>query len=146
MDFDTALRKTIYDLTLAGGTPPKIAHLSDTTRAPESEVRASLQRLATGRVVVLQPHSGELLMVPPFSAVPTPFVVATARYTTYANCAWDAFGIPVMQHGDAEITSACGCCGESITLAALGDRPPVGHAVLHFAVPAHRWWEDIVFT
>ena len=36
-------------------------------------------------------------MVPPFLAVPTPFLVETSRYTCYANCAWDALGVPAMR-------------------------------------------------
>jgi hypothetical protein len=51
-----------------------------------------------------------------------------------------------MLDDDAEITSACACCGESIALEAFGKGPPFGTAVMHFAVPAQRWWDDIVFT
>jgi hypothetical protein len=146
MNLDASLRKTIYEFTLAHGTPPSIAQLQRAMKATEADVRASLHVLAAARMVVLQPASGELLMVPPFSAVPTPFVVATRQYSAYANCAWDALGIPVMTRGDAEIAGACGCCGESIALSAKGSGTPLGNAVIHFAVPARRWWEDIVFT
>jgi hypothetical protein len=146
VNFDSSLRTAVYQFTLARGVPPSIAGLMDTLSAAEPDVRAGLQRLASARVVVLQPESGELLMVPPFSAVPTPFLVATRQYTAYANCAWDALGIPVMLHDDAEITSACACCGESIALAAFGNGPPFGESVVHFAVPARHWWDDIVFT
>jgi hypothetical protein len=146
MDFDTALRHTVYEITLQTGVPPLVTQLTNRLAASEVDVRHGLKRLATARVFVLQPQSGELLMVPPFSAVPTPFVVSTPRYTTYANCAWDAFGVPVMLHEDAEIRSGCACCGESIALAAISARVPSGDAVMHFAVPAHRWWDDIVFT
>ena len=51
----------------------------------------------------------------------------------------------------------CADCGEAITLVveASADQPvraigaggaPLGDVVLHFAVPASRWWDDIGFT
>ena len=97
-------------------------------------------------LLVVQPGSGELLMVPPFSAVPTPFVVRSSRHTAYANCVWDALGVPVMLREPAEIISACGCCGESMALGAQRDAPPDGSGIVHLAIPAQRWWEDVVFT
>jgi hypothetical protein len=114
--------------------------------AQSSEVRASLRQLAAARVLVLQPESGEILMAPPFSAVPTPFLVRTDRHASYANCAWDALGVPVMLSQAAQISASCGCCGESITLHTDGRASPAGSGVIHFAVPARRWWEDLVFT
>ena len=57
-----------------------------------------------------------------------------------------ALGIPAMLNCDARIVAACGDCGEGITLAVM-DGEVVGHTeVIHFAVPAARWWQDIVFT
>lgn len=55
-------------------------------------------------------------MAPPFSAVPTPFAVDTSRHSAYANCAWDALGVPIMLGERARVVTACGCCGEAITL------------------------------
>ena len=146
VDLDTSLRRRIYDITLARGTPPTIAELTAATSAGERDVRSALERLATGRVIVLQRASGEILMVPPFSAVPTPFVVDSSRHSACANCAWDALGIPVLLRERARIRTACGCCGESIDLSVSPHEPPGGDDVVHFAVPAARWWEDIVFT
>ena len=146
MDFDASVRKAIYESTLETGAPPTIGHLTDLVEASDADMRAALSRLASARFVVLQPQSGELLMVPPFSAVPTPFVVQTPRYRAFANCAWDALGVPAMLGEPAAIEAACGCCGESMGLAASGHATPSGTGVVHFAVPARRWWDDIVFT
>jgi hypothetical protein len=158
MDLDAICRRHIYDVTLARGVPPTVAALSDTTGSSPADVRAALQRLSASRIVVLQPASGEILMAPPFSAVPTPFLVTidgaagadgdpTATTTSaYANCAWDALGVPVMMRRAARVATACGCCGESITLDIPPDRPPAAGGIVHFAVPAMHWWTDIVFT
>ena len=79
MNADALLRRQIYDITLTTGTPPTIAQLAQATTMRETDVRQGLQQLAAGRIVVLQPASGEILMAPPFSAVPTPFLVTVER-------------------------------------------------------------------
>jgi hypothetical protein len=145
-NLENALRKAAYDVTLDRGAPPSVRELAARCGVPEAEVRSGLSRLAAARMMVLQPSSGELLMVPPFSGVPTPFLVQTVGHECYANCVWDALGVAVMLREVAEIVTACGCCGESMTLRALADAPPHGAGVVHFAVPARRWWDDIVYT
>ena len=146
MSLDTTLRRHVYGVTLARGRPPTIAELGTLAGASDDDVRDGLRQLATARVLVLQPESGEILMAPPFSAVPTPFLVRTQRHESYANCAWDALGIPVMLGEPAPIDGACGCCGEAMTLHMDGRSAPKGEGVIHFAVPARRWWDDLVFT
>lgn len=143
---DTLVRQHVYDMTLAVGSPPTVADLCLTTHLPEAEVRTSLQRLSAGHVVVLQRQSGEILMAAPFSAVPTNFLVQTPRYSAFANCIWDALGIPAMLGGTAVIRTACGCCGERMEVTVGPDGLESGDGTIHFAIPAARWWEDIVFT
>ena len=143
---DDSLRRHVYDFTLARGLPPTIDELCAAVSSADRDVRLGLHRLAAGRVLVLQPESSEILMAPPFSAAPTPFVVEASRHTSFANCAWDALGVPVMLGEPATIAASCACCGESITLDISLDHPPEATSVIHFAVPAARWWQDIVFT
>jgi hypothetical protein len=153
MDRAAVLRRHIYDRTLTTGAPPTVAELAAASGLDRADVRDGLDGLATSRIVVLQPGSGEILMAPPFSAVPTPFVVAiddrdrgSTRFRCYANCAWDALGVPIMMRTPARIATACGCCGEAMTLDVAHDRPPAGADIVHFAVPAIQWWKDVVFT
>jgi hypothetical protein len=143
---DTTIRRFVYDRVVGRGTPPTREDIAQTTGRDALEIRESLLRLSAARVFVLQPHSGEILMAPPFSAVPTPFVVRTGGQSSYANCAWDALGVPVMMRQSARVDAACGCCGEALTLETRMDGPPMGVGIIHFAVPARRWWDDIVFT
>ena len=128
------------------GRPPTISASSRALALSARDVRDSLERLAAGRVLVLQPADGEILMVPPFSAVPTPFVVDTTSHSSYANCAWDALGVSIMLRQPARVITGCGCCGQAQSFDVSPDRPPDDTAVVHFAVPAARWWQDIVFT
>ena len=146
MDRASELRRHIYDRTLTTGVPPTVAELAAASGLDQADVRDELQRLAAGRIAVLQPGSGELLMVPPFSAVPTPFLVTTPRHTSYANCAWDALGVAVTMGTSARVHTACACCGDALSLDVHPDRPSEGGEIVHFAVPAARWWHDIVFT
>lgn len=146
MTLDPAIRGQIYNALKDRGTPPSIAELTATLGVTSREVEDGLRRLAAGRQLVLQPASGEILMAPPFSAVPTPFRVTTTRHSSYANCIWDAFGVPVMLGAAATIATACGCCGEAMTLATDGRAVPGGGGLVHFAVPARHWWDDMVFT
>jgi len=143
---DTLVRQHVYAVTMAVGSPPTIAELCLATALPDAEVRASLERLAASHVLVLQPHSGEILMAAPYSAVPTAFVVEAPGYRAFANCVWDALGICTMLNETAVIRTACGCCGEGMSLTVGANSPPDGEGIVHFAIPALRWWEDIVFT
>jgi DNA-binding GntR family transcriptional regulator len=143
---DALLRRQIYEVALHRGSPPLVAELAQAADATAAIVRDALARLAAARIVVLQPVSGEILMAPPFSSVPTSFLVRTARHTAFANCAWDALGISAMMRVAAHIDSACGCCGERLTVETRMDGPPAGTSIIHFSVPARQWWDDIVFT
>jgi hypothetical protein len=136
----------VYDTVRERGALPSIAELSTRSAESQSAVRVALARLAAARMLVVQRGSGEVLMAPPFSAVPTPFLVRTSLHESYANCAWDALGVPVILGEPAQIISACGCCGDAMTLQADGTTTPMGDGVIHFAIPASRWWEDLVFT
>ena len=146
MDLESELRREIYSRTVMSGVPPTIAELARTLDIHAADTRSGLARLAAARIVVQQPGSGELLMVPPFSAVPTPFLVETSRYTCYANCAWDALGVPAMLRERTRMITACGCCGEAMVVDVALDGAPQTTDVIHFAVPAAHWWDDVVFT
>jgi len=64
----------------------------------------------------------------------------------YANCVWDAYGIPAALHADAVIPASDRFSGEPLTLEVRDGQPITQPYVAHFAVPAARWWEDIIYT
>jgi hypothetical protein len=97
-------------------------------------------------MIVLQPDSREVLMANPFSAVPTAFLVRSGNRTWYGNCIWDAMGIAAMVHADATLDSSCGCCGYAVKLEMPSQLRDEDGRVAHFAIPAKRWWDDIVFN
>ena len=145
-EHDFRVRAAVYDGVMSSGTVPTVEDLTRRLGRSREEVQASLERLATAKALVLQLDSREVLMANPFSAVPTPFAVLANDHLYYGNCIWDALGIPAMLHTDGRIESSCGCCGESMQLfVAAGDLQPVD-GVVHFAIPAARWWQDIVYN
>jgi Alkylmercury lyase len=142
---DTRVRVAVYRSTIAVGLPPTAAELATSLDLQLAEIRESLERLAAARALVLQATSREILMANPFSAVPTPYAVRAGERLYYGNCIWDALGIPAMLRVPARIHCSCACCGEAMSLAVRQDLVPTS-GVVHFALPASRWWDDIVYN
>jgi hypothetical protein len=121
--------------------------VSQALGSPLEKVKATLRRLQQKRLLVLEPADpSRIRMAPPFSGIQTPFRVLVQSKQYYANCAWDALGIPAAFHQDASIEAQDGHSGEPITLEDRGGKPVFQPCVIHFAVPAARWWEDIIYT
>jgi hypothetical protein len=85
-------------------------------------------------------------MALPFSSVPTPFKVEGGARSWFANCAWDAFGLPILVGVDAVITTTCQDCDAPIVYRVEGGQLAPSHGVVHFAVAAANWWDNIGFT
>jgi len=143
---DQELRHHVYTSTAEHGRPPRSTEIASALGISPAEALAGLQRLRAVRLVYLASDSGEIVMAPPFSAIPTPFLVETARQSYFANCVWDSYGIAAALHEDATIRASGACCGEAMTLAVTGGRPVDATGVAHFAVPAAHWWDDLIFT
>jgi hypothetical protein len=123
--------------------PPQIA--ASLGRA-EPEIQAALEQLAAGRVLILAPNSGNIWAANPFCAVPSPFRVETRGKTYFGLCIWDALGVVAALGSDAVITTACGDCSEALRLEVAGGKLTRSQGVIHFAVPAHHWWDNIGYT
>ena len=144
--FDWKVRRHVYDVTMHSGSPPPVAEISATLNVSIEMAQAALQRLAADRALVLQPDTAEILMANPFSAVPTPFLVEVSDFSCFGNCVWDALGIPAMLKQDARIKTTCGDCGLALQLSVVNGRVQGDRSLIHFAIPAHHWWDDIVFN
>ena len=142
---DREVRLHIYRHFLETGAPPSVEETARTLSASQDVVASSYQRLADGRVIVLRPGTRDILMANPLSAVPTRFRVTLGAHAYWGNCIWDALGIPAMLHADARIIARCGDCDEPLSLEVATERL-AGSGVVHFAVPALHWWDDIEYT
>jgi hypothetical protein len=141
---DSILRLRIYDEIVRTGQVPSVAALARHVEASVEDVRAALRRLHVAHMLVLE-HSGELLMANPFSAVPTPFVTQVGEQQWFGNCIWDALGILAVLHANGRVLTSCAGCGDAIALE-VRDAVLAGDGIVHFALPARRWWDDIVFN
>jgi Alkylmercury lyase len=145
--FDLEVRRHVYTTVVEDGLPPEVAGTADALGRPEPDVAAAYRRLHDARALVLHPATTEIWMANPFSAIPTPHRVRVDSRQWFANCAWDALGIPGALRADGEIDSACACCGEPVALhVANGELEGGADLLVHILVPARRWWDDIGFT
>ena len=147
MDLDTTVKLKIYDIIAHTTRPPTANEVAQMLGTPLAEVKAAFTRLHQKRLLVPEPGDpSRIRMAPPFSGILTPFPVNVQGKVYYANCVWDALGIPAALHQDAVIVASDAHSGEPITLEIVNGRPVAQPCVIHFAVPAARWWDDIVYT
>lgn len=146
-DFKTRVRVRLYELFVSSGRCPSKSELAADLRCTSNQVTDAFTDLAAAHMLVLQ-EGGEVLMANPLSAVPTSFVVeTTGERSYYGNCIWDALGVVAMLGGEGRVIASCGWCGQSMTVSAAGGQvasDPEG--IVHFALPAKQWWDDIVFN
>lgn len=147
MDFDTAVKMNIYETIARTTQAPTSAEVAESLSASPEEVAAALERLHKKRLLVPEPgNPSRIRMAPPFSGVETSFRVQVQDKVYYANCAWDALGIAAALHADAIIEASDGYSGEPMMLEVRNGLPIPQSCVIHFAVPAAHWWDDILYT
>jgi hypothetical protein len=114
---------------------------------PQPEIEGSLRRLADGHVLILAPGTTNIWAANPFCAVPSNFRVSALGRTYWGICIWDALGIAAALHTDATVTARCSDgCDQEIVLEVRDGALVRGEGIVHFGVPAARWWENIGFT
>jgi alkylmercury lyase-like protein len=146
-DFDTTVKLYIYHTIAETTQMPSAPEVARGLGAGVADVQAAFSRLHGKRLLVPEPGDpSRIRMAPPFSGVETPFPVEVGERRYYANCVWDALGVAAALHADAVIPAADGFDGEPINLEVRDHRPVPQECVIHFAVPAARWWEDILYT
>ena len=143
--FDREVRRHVYDGVMQSGMIPTASEVASIMGSTEADVKAAFRRLAEGRVLVLQ-ENGEVLMANPFSAVPTSFLVEAGGRSYWGNCIWDSLGVPAMLNEDARITTGCGDCNDGMIVSVNNGSLAGGEGIIHFSVPAARWWDNIKFT
>lgn len=146
LDDPVALRVHVYDWIVARGTPPTSAQIAAHFGVEPAEALRALRALGIGKTILPHPTTGEIWMAGPFSAEPTSYAVIGRGVRWWANCAWDMLGVAVIARGAVRIEARCSDCGEPMTITADPARELDAHGVVHFLVPARRWYDDIAFT
>jgi hypothetical protein len=144
---DRDVRLAVYRKFVEEARPPTAPEMAVRLGVETLDVEASIRRLADGHVLVLAPGTPYVWMANPFSAIPTPFEVEVGDRLYFGNCIWDALGISACLHADARIRTYCPDCSEPLSLDVRDGRLEASaEGVIHFAVPAAQWWDDIGST
>lgn len=146
MDLDAGVRTEVYRHIVATTAAPRVENVAARLGVDGAAVRAAYQRLYGRKVLVIAEDGETILMAPPFSGVPTQHRVQVGAKEYFANCSWDALGIPAALKSEAVVRSRCEQTRESIEIRVGLDGPEPVPCVIHFAVPAAAWWADIVYT
>jgi Alkylmercury lyase len=143
---DDEVRVAFYRLFVERRRAPVAAEVASELGLDQRSVEASFRRLADGHVLVLAPGTSYVWMANPFSAIPTPFAVDVAGGTYFGNCIWDAMGIVAMLGGTGSVRTWCPDCLEPMTVSVRDGALAAGEGIVHYAVPARHWWDDIGFN
>ena len=143
---DDRVRIEIYERLAETGHAPTAIDLGDTFGASAAEMGEALRRLQSRHIVYLD-SAGDIWKAGAFAGGPTGHRVLGDEGTWWAPCAWDALAIPATLGIGAKIESACGDCRKPIALEVSREGDVEGsEAIVHVALPAARWYEDVGFT
>lgn len=138
-------RAAIYAHFAATGQAPTLADTAASLGMPVAAVADLYRELHARHAILLGADRSAIRMANPFSGVPTGFqvMIDTTRY--WANCIWDALGIPAALYRDAAITVADPAGGAPLKLH-VGGGQVAGDGLVHFLLPFGRWYDDLVET
>ena len=148
-DLETLARDVrihVFRETAQTARVPQAPQISRALDRPEADIRAALRHLATNKMLILAPNDGEIWAANPFCAVPSGFRVDAAGKRYWGICIWDALGIAAALGADAVISASCAESSAKMTLEVRNGEVVRSEGVIHFAVPAHHWWDNIGFT
>jgi len=140
---DTRIRLRLLHNFIEHAWPLTTQELAGEFSSSLEQVSASLHRLHQRRALVLFPESDDVLMLHPFSAVPTAFRVEAEGRSWWASCAWCAFGIAALLGADTTIYTVCGSCQRPIQWVVQSGVVAPTTDVIHFAAPPRDWWGDL---
>lgn len=145
-EFDIEVRLAVFRQLADSGRAPSYGELANRLGTSDTIVREALGRLALSRAIVLRPGTSDIWMANPFSAVETGFEVSAGDSRWYGNCIWDSLGVLALVKRDGSVQTPCPDCGEPLRVEVSGGHLQSNDAIVHFAVPAAHWWDDIGYT
>jgi hypothetical protein len=146
-ELDLRIRNHAYASFVRDGRAQTPTETASALGLDLDEAEAAYRRLHDAHALVLKSGTTEIRMLNPFSVIETPYRVEAGGRSWFANCAWDALGIPAALHTDGLLEAGCPDCGERFELEVRDGELVRGDDLLvHFVVPARRWWDDIAFT
>lgn len=146
MESDIQVKLAVYRHFAETGRAPSPREVVERVGSDVESVIDAYGRLRAQRLLVLEADGSSIRMASPFSGVPTQHVVDAGGIQYFANCAWDALGVPAALHKPGTIHSRCEQSGEPFHLDVGLQGPAPSNWLFHCLVPAAKWWDDIVFT
>lgn len=140
------VRIEIYRSFIEDGRAPMPADIAQRLDIPIEDVESGLSQLHADDVIALVAGTHLIWLAHPFSALDAPFRVRSEGRTWDAICVWDALGVLAVVDSDGEITTPCPDCGETLKLEVHDGDIAASDHVVHFGIPAARWYEDIGHT
>ena len=145
-DFHWALRAEVFRVFASTTRAPTLDALAAWSGRSRSENLGALDALEAGHHLALLPDRSGVWMANPFSAIPTGYPVDTERGRFWANCAWDALGIPAILGIDGWTEARCAATDTSVSYGVKDGRRVGDRGVIHLVVPPRSAWDDIGFT
>ncbi len=141
------IRLYIYEFILQSDRCPTVNEISleyGLTPLASQEILQELE--ATHSAIVLSKGSANIWLADPFAALPTPYPVFAGSHKWFGMCVWDALGILVVAESNGRAPTLCPVSGQDLELTVVDGTLARSEGVVHFAVPASRWWENIGAT
>lgn len=140
------VRIHVFQRAAESGEVPQAASIAERLGRPITAIQAALRQLADGKVLILAPNDANIWAANPFCAVPSGVRVESGSKRYWGICIWDALGIAAALGRDATIQAPCGDCGDALHLEVKNGKLTRSEGIVHFAIPAHHWWDNIGFT
>jgi hypothetical protein len=141
-----ALRIFVYESLIARAHMPTASDIAERFAITHDEAIEAIRGVNIGKTLLPDPRTGEIWMAGPFSAPRTTYEVRAGDRRWWANCAWDMLGVAALVGTRVGVSARCTDCGDIIAFQLAPEDVTVPDGVVHFLVPARRWYEDIGFT
>lgn len=145
-EFAWAVRTHVYRTFATTGRAPALGEMAAEAGTTEHRIREALRRLFAAHEIAPTRDGGGVWMANPFSAVPTMYEVETPEMTCWANCAWDALGVPAMLGTDGWTRTRCASSDAPLEFGVRSGALAGDPAVIHLVTPLRDAWVDIGFT
>jgi Alkylmercury lyase len=143
----TSVKVAVFDHFVTTTHAPTVADIATRLNVSTDTVQKAFDALDKQQLIVLEPGDpSRIRMASPFSAIPTTFKVTIGAKMYFANCVWDSLGIPAALHQDGMVRAQDGHTREPMNLVIRDGSPKPTPCVIHFAVPAAHWRDDVIYT
>ena len=145
-EFDLKIRYQIYRFFADTCRAPSHQEIASLLNAAEEDVLDSFHKLHERHMVFLEPGTDAIRIANPFSAISTKFRVKSGNKEWWANCAWDSLGIAAALKIDVHIEATYPDIQEIVELQVINRAVDGKNHMVHFPLPFHRWYDDLVYT